>query len=111
MVPLPVIPVLGQQDRRLSMPHLSASGNQAHIHHHPGPHGLIPSTMTNRSTASAIAAEVANQRFSLHPSHPSARQQPFFTFILKYEEDNGLVHIEFIVSAFIFIFVFDLLKD
>ncbi|OXA57128.1 Synaptotagmin-10 [Folsomia candida] len=86
MVPVPVvpIPIAGHVDQRFSMPHFSNS------------------TGFYRSTVAALAEEAAvaaNRRFSLQPgmslSHPNARQ-PFFTFILKYEEDNGLINIEFI---------------
>lgn len=99
MVPVPVvpIPIAGHVDQRFSMPHFSNS------------------TGFYRSTVAALAEEAAvaaNRRFSLQPgmslSHPNARQ-PFFTFILKYEEDNGLINIEFIVSLLL-IFAFDLIK-
>lgn len=90
MVPVPVVPVPVGQDRRISYSQLTPGVKMS----------------TNRTTAAALAAEAAvaaNQRFNVQPNIPANQQtirQPFFTFILKYEEDNSLVHIEFIVSAF-----------
>lgn len=67
-----------------------------------------PSQNNQRAAAAALAAEAvaaANQRQS---SHSIANiRQPFFTFALKYEEDNNLVRIDFIVSnVFVTLFIF-----
>lgn len=42
-----------------------------------------------------------HQRFNEHQLHMihSNNRQPFFTFALKYEDDNGLIHVDFIVST------------
>lgn len=58
---------------------------------------------SQRAAAAALAAEAvaaANQRQNGHQNAlaNSNIRQPFFTFALKYEEDNNLVRIDFIVS-------------
>lgn len=62
-----------------------------------------PQNNNQRAAAAALAAEAvaaANQRQSNHYNTiaNSNIRQPFFTFALKYEEDNNLVRIDFIVS-------------
>ncbi|CAL8074763.1 unnamed protein product [Orchesella dallaii] len=60
-----------------------------------------PHNNSQRAAAAALAAEAvaaANQRHNNHYQSiaNSNIRQPFFTFALKYEEDNNLVRIDFI---------------
>jgi len=61
-----------------------------------------PQNNSQRAAAAALAAEAvaaANQRQNNHANIANSNiRQPFFTFALKYEEDNNLVRIDFIVS-------------
>lgn len=71
-------------------------------------HLMSPTNNMNESTTTATAAtalaDAAQRKFSNTssnaPGSPSHHNhlQPFFTFALKYEEDNGLICIDFIVS-------------
>ena len=57
-------------------------------------------TMNPQSTSSMnphTQFDNANLMSMIHNSN----RQPFFTFALKYDEETGLVHIDFIVSLFL----------